>query len=180
MTSDMFFSGWENIARNAVLGVLGYIALIFLLRVSGKRTLSQMSAFDFVVTIALGSTFATLLLDQSVSLAEGVTAFLTLIGLQYVATWLAVRSKIFERAIKSQPTLLCYEGQMLRDAMKAQRISEEEIFAALRENGLASLEETKAVILESQGELSVVKRRKNEENRSFSALRPTAGYPGVS
>lgn len=64
------------------MGVLAYVALVVLLRVSGKRTLSKMNAFDLVVTVALGSTLATVLMAKDVALAEGVFAFALLIGLQ--------------------------------------------------------------------------------------------------
>lgn len=87
----MFFDSWAELGRIVVMGVLAYIGLVFLLRVSGKRTLSKMNV-DLVITIALGSTFATVLLSKSVALAEGVLAFAVLISLQFVATWLSVRS----------------------------------------------------------------------------------------
>ena len=61
----IFFDGWSVLFRTAVVGVLAYVCLIFFLRISGKRTLSKMNAFDFVVTVALGSTLATILRDQT-------------------------------------------------------------------------------------------------------------------
>ncbi len=77
----MFFQNWSGLLRTVVVGVLAYVALVALLRVSGKRTLSKMNAFDFVVTVALGSTLATILLSKNVALAEGVVAFAVLISL---------------------------------------------------------------------------------------------------
>jgi len=74
-------------------GVLAYVALVVFLRVSGKRTLSKMNAFDLVVTVALGSTLATVLLSKDVALAEGVLAFALLISLQFVVTWSSVRAR---------------------------------------------------------------------------------------
>ncbi len=66
-----FFDSWSAMGRTVVVGVLAYLALVLLLRVSGKRTLSKMNAFDLVVTVALGSTLATVLLSTSVALARG-------------------------------------------------------------------------------------------------------------
>ena len=80
------------------------------MRVSGKRTLTKMNAFGLVVTVALGSTLATVLLIKSVALAEGLTAFMLLIFLQFVLTWLFVRSQAASRLVKSEPTLLVYQG----------------------------------------------------------------------
>ena len=84
--------------------------VLLLLRVSGKRTLTKMNAFDLVVTVALGSTLATVLLTKSVALAEGLTAFVLLIFLQFVLIWLSVRSRAVSRLVKSEPTLLAYQG----------------------------------------------------------------------
>jgi uncharacterized membrane protein YcaP (DUF421 family) len=67
----LFFYSWESIIRTGVTTILAYFCLILLLRISGKRTLSKMNAFDFVVTIALGSILATVLLNKSVALADG-------------------------------------------------------------------------------------------------------------
>ena len=86
------------------------MVLLLLLRVSGKRTLTKMNAFDLVVTVALGSTLATVMLTKSVALAEGLTAFVLLIFLQFVLTWLFVRSQAASRLVKSEPTLLVYQG----------------------------------------------------------------------
>jgi uncharacterized membrane protein YcaP (DUF421 family) len=86
------------------VGVLAYAALV-LPRVSGKRTFSKMNAFDLVVTVALGSTLATILLSSDIALAEGVTAFVTLIGLQYLVAWLSCRSSMVSRLVKAEPRL---------------------------------------------------------------------------
>lgn len=104
----MFFDGWQGIARTALVGVLAYLSLVVLLRVSGKRTLSKMNAFDLVVTVALGSTLATILLSEDVALLEGVTALVVLIAMQFAIAWLVVRSPMVGRLVKSEPTLLVY------------------------------------------------------------------------
>lgn len=132
----MFFNGWEPIMRILLVGALSYIGLIFLLRISGKRTLSKMNAFDLVVTVALGSILSTILLNEKVALAEGVTAFFILISMQYLITWLSVRFQRFSKLFKSTPKLLFYEGIFLKDAMKSERILEIEIYQAARTAGL--------------------------------------------
>ena len=164
----MFFSTWWALARTVIVGVLAYVALILLLRVSGKRTLSKMNAFDFVVTVALGSTLATVLLSKDVTLAEGVTAFALLIGLQFVVTWLSVRWPIVRRLVTAEPTLLLYRGQFLPDAMKRARMTREEVRSAVRSQGIASLDAVEAVVLETDGSVSVVQ---------MTQLHPAAGTP---
>ena len=157
LSSRMFFDGWAPILRTLVIGSLAFIALIILLRFSGKRTLSKMNAFDFIVTIAFGSTLASALTSQRVSLAQGVAALALLIFLQWVATWLAVRSTWFSRMIKAEPTLVFFQGSYLSDTMRKQRVTKEEILAAMRQNGIAEPTQVSAVIVETEGSLSVIK-----------------------
>lgn len=154
----MLFGNWEGLLRTAVVGVCAYVALIVLLRVSGKRTLSKMNAFDLVVTVALGSVLATILLSKDTALAQGLMAFALLISLQYVITWLSIRSKMISDLVKSEPTLLLHRGEFLRNAMRAQRVLESEIRQALRSQGLDDPGQVDSVVLETDGSLSVVRR----------------------
>lgn len=154
----MFFDDWTGLLRVVVVGILAYAALVVLLRVTGKRTLSKMNAFDFVVTVALGSTLATVLLSRDVALAEGVLAFALLILLQLVVAWASARWPGFRRLVKAEPRLLLHKGQMLRGAMLAERVAPEEVLAAVRASGHAGLEQVEAVVLETDGSFSVVPR----------------------
>ncbi len=117
----MFFSTWAGLDRTVIVGVLAYAGLVALLRLSGKRTLAKMNAFDLVVTVALGSTLATILLSKDVPLAEGVLAFALLIALHYAIAWLAVRSAAVGQLVKSEPTLLLYRGVFLPGALRRER-----------------------------------------------------------
>lgn len=161
----MFFNSWEDIGRVLILGIMGYISLILLLRISGNRTLSKLNAFDFVVTIALGSTFGSLILNKSVALAEGIVAFAALIGLQYIMTWLSVRSDTVKKLIKNEPALLYYNGEYLKDAMDRSRVVKGEIEQSVRNQGYNSLENIEAVILETDGSFSIISKseKKNKE-----------------
>jgi uncharacterized membrane protein YcaP (DUF421 family) len=134
---------------------------------SGKRTLSKMNAFDFIVTIALGSTLATVMLSKDVALVDGVLAFFLLIFLQYLITFLSARYQPISDLVKSTPALLVYKGEMLRQAMKKERIAEDEIYAILREKGLGSIEEADAIVLETDGSLTVIKQVPALDNETF-------------
>ncbi|HWL80919.1 MAG TPA: hypothetical protein VNR89_08200 [Roseomonas sp.] len=93
---------------------MAYAVLVLMLRISGKRTLAKLNAFDLIVTVALGSTPATVLLNKSAALTGGVLAFVLLAGLQYVVAWLSARSDRFDDLVKSEPTLLLHERHMRR------------------------------------------------------------------
>ena len=152
----MVFDSWESLLRVLVVGCAAYVALLVMLRASGKRTLSKMNAFDLVVTVALGSTLVTVLLDRDVPLVDGVVALALLIYLQYAITWLSVRSEVVRKTVKSEPSLLVKDGRCLDGAMRAQRVTREEIEAALRQHGSADLASVACVVLETDGSLSVV------------------------
>lgn len=103
---NIWFDSWESILRIICITPLAYVAIVFLLRVSGKSTLAKMNAFDFVVTIALGSILASVSLNQSIPLANGVTVILLFIGFQFIFTWLAFRVSAVKTLITSSPSLI--------------------------------------------------------------------------
>jgi uncharacterized membrane protein YcaP (DUF421 family) len=156
MSIDSFFDNWGGVLRVLLVGVLAYVALVAILRITGKRTLSKMSAFDLVVTVALGSTLSSIIISQDVALVEGVTAMVLLVGMQFVVTWLAVRSARVRGFVKAEPALVFFRGEFLSAPMRRERILEREIVAAVREAGHASLADVEAVVLETDGTMSVV------------------------
>jgi uncharacterized membrane protein YcaP (DUF421 family) len=152
----MIFDGWAGLGRVLLVGILAYAALIVFLRVSGKRTLTKLNAFDLVVTVALGSTLATIILSKDVALLEGLLAFALLIGLQAAITWLSVRSPRFQALVKSEPTLLLRNGAYLDAALRESRVTREEVLAALRTDGRSGPQGVSAVILETDGSMSIL------------------------
>lgn len=153
---ETFIGSSDYIIRMLLVGVLSYLLLILIIRITGKRTLSKMNAFDLIITVALGSSLATVILDKSIALLEGMAALGLLILLQYVITFTSVRSKAVRKLIKSDPTLLYYHGLFIEKNMMQERISKDEIDQHVRNNGYSSYEEITAVVLESDGSLSVL------------------------
>lgn len=161
--TEMFFQGWSGIVRTIIVGTLAYAFLVISLRVSGKRTLAKLNAFDLVITVALGSTLATILLSESVALAEGMTGLVLLIVLQYGVTFISIRSRSFSRAVRSEPTLLLRNGSMLSDAMRRARVTEAELETVIRTSGQRGFENIEAVILESDGSFSIIEAAHNKK-----------------
>lgn len=159
----MFFDNWQDILRTVLAAVAIYVAIVFLLRVSGKRTLSKMNSFDFVVTIALGSLMASSILSEEVSISEGIAGAGALILMQYLVTWLSVRWPFFQSVIKADPTLLYYRGQFMDKAMKHKRITKEEVYAIVRAQGFMGMDGVEAIVFETQGDISVVGKADNVE-----------------
>lgn len=173
----IFFDSWESIARIAINTTLAYAAIVLILRISGKRTLSKMNAFDFIVTVALGSSLATVALSKDITLLDGVLAFVLFVSLQYALTWLSVRVKAVKKIITSEPVLLLYRGEMLREVMKKQRITEQEINMAVRESGETDLREIHSIVLETTGTMSVIAK---SETGLADAMENVENYPGTN
>lgn len=164
---NFWFDSWENIIRIICVTPLSYVAMVLLLRASGKRTLSKMNAFDFVVTIALGSVLASVALYKSIPLADGITAFVVFIGFQFLFTWLSVRVKAVKTLITSKPSLIFYKGNFLDQAMKKERITVEEIYSAARKEGIATLDEIDMIILETTGDIAIIEKITDHEAITF-------------
>ncbi|RKR06570.1 uncharacterized membrane protein YcaP (DUF421 family) [Kushneria sinocarnis] len=148
----------QPVGHVLVVGILTYVALIVVLRLSGKRTLSKWNAFDFIVTIALGSVLATALMSTRVSLLQSIVALVVLVLLQFAITFTSVRSPVMRRLIKAEPALLLEAGGYRHDVMHRERVVEAEIRAAIREKGIADVESVAAVVLETDGSFSVIPR----------------------
>ncbi len=152
----MWFNSWLDVGRVILVGSAAYALLVLVLRLSGKRTLSQLNAFDFVVTVALGSTLATILLSKDVALMEGVAALALLAGLQYLVAIVSSRWPMTRTAITSRPTLLLFEGRVRSDALRRHRLTVSELRQAIRMQGVGDVAQVKAVVLETNGTMSII------------------------
>jgi uncharacterized membrane protein YcaP (DUF421 family) len=154
---DLLVPPLPVLLRTVIVGVLAYVGLVVMLRVSGKRTLSRLNAFDLIVTVALGSTLATVLVSSDVRLLQGLVAFGVLVGMQYVITWSSLRSRTVANAAKSEPAILAFRGRPIVEAMQRERLLESELTAALREHGLTRVEDADLVVLETDGTITVMR-----------------------
>jgi len=162
---DLFLKDWSSLYHVALCATISYIALFLFIRISGKRTLAKLNAFDFVVSVTLGSTLSSMIL-MKVPIAEGCVALIVIIILQYLLAFMAKRSKIMEKAINSTPSLLFYNGQFMKDAMARELITEEEIYSEIRQFRIEQLEDVRAVVMELNGEISVIKKSKRSGSKT--------------
>lgn len=152
----MFFTSVDSVQRILVVGILAYLGLIVMLKISGNRTLSQMNSFDFIITIDMGSTFSSGLLDKNVALIDTLAALSLLISMQFALTKLSVRSKRIDSLLKTSPVILFYKGEFLDDLMRKERVTKVEILAAMRESGLSTIDQVEGVVLETNGKLTAI------------------------
>ena len=172
--TQVFSFEWSGMGRVLVVGVLAYAALVLVLRVSGKRTLAKMNAFDLVVTVALGSALSSTLLSRTVPFSDGAAAFALLAALQFGVAWASLRAGWFRRLVKSDPALLVRDGVLLDDAMRRERVDRDEILAAIRKSGISALGDVRAVVLETDGSFSVLRQDGRGEGASSLADVPGA------
>lgn len=154
----MIFHGWASLIKVLFVGIIAYFGLIILLRSYGKRTLARMNAFDMVINVAIGSTLATIILSPEVAFIEGIITFVLLFSLQYLISWLSLNSKEIRHFVRGEPRLLYHDGEFLVRAMKSERITQEEMLQAVRNKRIGSLSEVGAIVLETDGEFSVIPR----------------------
>jgi uncharacterized membrane protein YcaP (DUF421 family) len=166
----IFYGGWEPILRIFVVGTLGYLALVLLIRLAGKRALAQMSAFDFVITVALGAAFGRILTARQVALAEAFTAFALLVTLQYSLAWIKVRSAAVSELLAASPVLLYFRGRFVDDAMRRERFTRGDIESAVRQDGSGGMDGVEAVVLEGNGSLSVIRKTRGRSGEELLDL----------
>lgn len=154
----VFFDSWDSIVRTLIISFGAYIGLVLLLRVAGNRPLTQLNAFDFIVNVAIGSTLATVMLNKDVVLLDGLLAFAMLVGLQMLISYLNRKSLAFNKIIKTRSVLLFYDGEFLHDEMEKHLLTRDELLQAVRAHGVSGLEQVKAIILETNGSFSIIKR----------------------
>lgn len=152
----MWFDSWSDIVRVLAVGSAAYVTLVVVLRVSGKRTLAKLNAFDLIVTVSLGSTLATILLNSDVSWAEGATALGLLAALQYFVALVSSRLRKGRKLITAAPSLLVANGVLRHDTLVQQRVSPAEVQQAIRASGAGDISLIAAVVLETDGTMSVI------------------------
>jgi uncharacterized membrane protein YcaP (DUF421 family) len=131
-----------------------YLAVILATRIVGLRSFSKMSAFDFAMTVAVGSIIATVA-TGSVGVVEGLLAIASLYALQFSVAWLRQRTDVMG-IVDNRPLLLMHGPTILHDHLRRSRITEADLRAKLREAGILRLEQVHAVVLETTGDVSVL------------------------
>jgi uncharacterized membrane protein YcaP (DUF421 family) len=163
----MLFNDWHSVLRIIVISAATYVLVVGLLRVLGEEALAKMSAYDLLVTVALGSLLASIPFGSGVTVADGMAAIGTYLILQQVMRWAIKRSKRAERFVRDVPQIMVWDGQFIEHTMLKDSILKAEIRAAVRRAGLSSISQALAVILENDGDWSVLPY---DEKTDLSAL----------
>lgn len=130
------------------------VVAIAVIRASGLRALSKMSSFDFIVTLALGSTVATVAVTPA-SVWAGAAASASLLGLQWVVAKLRRRTGV-DHIVDNRPKLLMVGPDMIEENLRATRVTHDDVVARLREANVTRLDRVLAVVMETTGDISVL------------------------
>jgi uncharacterized membrane protein YcaP (DUF421 family) len=145
----------ESVIRPALV----YLFLLLLLRMTGKRTLAQITSFDFVLLLIISEATQQALIGEDNSMMNGAIVVATLIGLNVLMSLLKQRSKGFDRLLDDIPLVIVADGKPLKDRMDKSRVDEDDVLDAARENhGLERMDQIRHAILERDGQISIIPR----------------------
>jgi uncharacterized membrane protein YcaP (DUF421 family) len=151
---DVSLAWWEFVARAALI----YLVLLLFVRLSGKRTVGQFTPFDLLVVLLIGEAVSNGLSGGDESVIGGLIAAATLIGLNLLLASASARSRAIDIALEGEAVLLGRKGKVYKKALQSHRITEGDIEKALREAD-CELSEMESLMLESDGNISVSKRK---------------------
>jgi uncharacterized membrane protein YcaP (DUF421 family) len=146
----------HELTLTALRAVAVYVLMLVVIRLLGKRTVGNFSAFDLLVALMLGEVVDELIFGD-VPLAQGAVAVLVIAGLHYANSWLSFRHPEVARLTEGTPTPVIVDGRLHAPGMGKERMSAEEVLAALRLAGVRKLEDVKLAQVETDGIVSVIK-----------------------
>jgi len=153
----------DDVIRILSSAIIVYVLIIVYIRILGKRSTSELNNFDWIVTVSVGSIVASTIILEDISVTEGGLSVFILMLLQFIVTKLMYKSKSIREVIKSTPQLLLFEGEFIEGNMKKERILKPEVYAAIRQSGLKSVNQIYAIVLETNSKISVIPNENSEE-----------------
>ena len=155
--SNMFVLDYEKVTwiEKIIRPILVYAALVFLLRLFGKRELGQLNPFDLVVLLSLSNTVQNAIIGEDTSVSGGVVGAIALLGINYTMAWFKYRSKWFESFIEGKPRTLIENSKINEDAVKKELLTKEDLDTIAHKQGLDSAEDIEKCIIDPNGSFLV-------------------------
>jgi len=160
----LFFDNIDKLGRIVLTAVTIYVLIVIITKVSGKRSTSQLNNFDWIVTVMIGSLGASTILLKNIPLIEGISSILVLYVMQFLVTKYASISPQFSSFILSEPRIVFYQGQFLPDAMRAERLTRQELECAMRSEGVNNFDDVEAIVFESDAQLTIIPKPTSSDN----------------
>ncbi len=155
---------------SAIKAVIVYLGLWVLVRLTGRRALGQLTAFEFILFLIIGGATQRALLGQDYSLTNAFIVVATLVGMDILLSLLERDFAVARKVLKGVPMIVVENGRPLSGRIRRARLTEDEIMEAARlRHGLESMEQVKFAILETSGEISIVPQPAARETRKKNA-----------
>lgn len=145
---------WEMILRAFSV----YVVVLLMVRISGKRTVGQFTPFDLILVVLLGESVGHSMVGEDASLVGGLILAATLLSLNWLVGFMTARSPRFDRAVEGRPVLIARNGELYRDVLRRQSLSEREFEMAMREADCKDLSQVELAMLETSGDITIVSR----------------------
>jgi len=145
----------EKVLRSVVV----YLFMLLAFRFTGKRQVGQLTPFDLVVLLVISNVVQNAVIGPDNSLGGGLLGAAVILGLNYLVVELTFRSKPLRRLLEATPTLLIHNGHILYQNLRKERITLDDLHAALRRSGIVDAEQVRAAVLEENGGISVIPRQ---------------------
>ena len=142
---------WELIVRSMII----YVFLLVLIRVTGKRQVGQLAPFDLILLLVLSNAVQNAMNGGDNSVQAGLISALTLVTLNYGIGYATYRSKRLEALIEGRPQVLIHNGELYKDVMEQERLTQHELDAALRRQGVSNISHVRMAMIENNGEITV-------------------------
>lgn len=149
----MFSNGYLNII---ISSVVVYVFIIIAIRITGKKELGQLSVVDLVFILLISNAVQNAMVGPDTSLVGGLVAAGALFAVNFVLKDLIYRFPGFGKLLQGHPVMLVYNGKLNTENMQRTRLSMEELMEAVREHGVAGIEDVNLAVLEVDGNISVL------------------------
>lgn len=148
----------KGVAHILVETLIAFVVLFLVTRIEGKKQLAQLTFFNYVTGIAVGSIAASMAVDKSISKWEGVASLVAWTLLTLLAEWLSIKFSRLKGPFQSKPSIIIKNGNIDKKEMKKNRLNLEELGMLLRMKDVFSFEDVEIAVMETNGTLSVIKK----------------------
>lgn len=151
---DLSLEWWQFVVRGAVV----YLALMLLLRISGKRTVGEFTPFDLLVVILVGETAQGALTGGDESVLGALIVAATLVALNYLIGFASARSELVDRLVEGRPVVIARDGQVFKDVLRSNNLPQTDLEEAMRKSQVTEVSDIALALLETNGEITVIKK----------------------
>ena len=153
-----------SVAEKILRSVVIYLFILLAFRFTGKRQVGQLTPFDLVVLLIISNVVQNAVIGNDNSLGGGILGAVTILALNYAVVEITYRSKRARRLLELQPTLLIHNGRILEEHLRRERVTLDDLLAALRRNGLVEPRQVRFAVMEENGAISVVPRAPEQDS----------------